>query len=456
MSAPSNPFGSTSHPGDLARRSPSRPGDTADGATAGTDGSASWLGPADISEIQTGLLPERQWDKSDILTDKLPPRPRDIAEQETGRLPDRSDAVSWPPMPAPVAAPPPVSAPTPAAMPAPASLRVSVPTRPVVEISELPTGKLTVPPRPRDDRRDRDDPRAWERERKRAELRERGRARTRAERREREEDSRPLPAAGRRPRRAWWLAGVAVALVLLALSASGLVAFSATRGPAAVVQAYCGDLLAKDYASAYDLFSPHARARLTEDQFQRAGVVRERLDGVATGCAITDGLPLVGSAGALNPFAGAATITATLRRRRAQTGTVTLVRQDGGSWTIDALDPALEGADVAPLSLADAFCAGLVAGDFHSAYGLFSNVARHRVSEAEFTQAVKDALSDGGNAKVTSCAPDPATYSVKGTTASVTAELDTSAGGVPLTLPTTLTFVKDHGAWVIDNFDVTP
>ena len=78
------------------------------------------------------------------------------------------------------------------------------------------------------------------------------------------------------------------------------------------------------------------------------------------------------------------------------------------------------------------------------------------MSEAEFTQAVKDALSDGGNAKLASCAPDPASYTIRDATASVTAELGTSSGGVPLTLPTTLTFVKAQGAWTIDNFDVTP
>jgi hypothetical protein len=502
MSTPSNPFGSTSSPGEQPRHAPSRPGDTAGEATAGTDGPASRPGMADISEIQTDLLPERQWDKSDVLTDKLPPRPRDISEVETGRLPERSPDITeletgllrprppvvgrpdtLPPAPVavPVVVPAPVSVPAPI-MPAPASepdpvpvpVRLFAPTRPAVEISELPTGKLTMPPRPRPGLRPRprprprpdtgdvDDQRERERERKRAELRERGRIRARAATETRELDDlddsaepAPLPTRRRR-RRAWWIAGLAVVLALLTLSGGGLVTFSATQGPEAVIQAYCGDLLARDYASAYDLLSPHARARLTREQFERAGAVRERLDGAATACALADGLPLVGNVAALNPFATTATITATLRRRRAQTGAVTLVRQDGGAWAIDRIDPSLEGADVTPLLLADTFCGALVAGDFHAAYGLFSAAARHRVSEAEFTQAVKDALSDGGNAKLASCTPDPASYSVMDATASVTANVDTSAGGVPLTLPTTLTFVKAQGGWTIDNFDVTP
>lgn len=488
MSTPSNPFGSTSAPGEQSRL-----GETAGGATGGTDAPAPRSGMADISEIQTDLLPERQWDKSDVLTDKLPPRPRDIAELETGQMPERPPditeletgllrprppAVSRPyiptPTPAPVAVPVAVPVPVPAPAsepdPVPVPVRLFSPTRPVVEISELPTGKLTVPPRPRPrprprhDTDDLDDSRERERERKRAELRERGRVRAGAETatrgRELDDaddlaDSAPLPARRRR-RRTWWMIGIAVVLGLLVLSAGGLVTFAATQGPAAVIQAYCGDLLAKDYASAYDLFTSHARGHLTKDQFERAGAIRERLDGAATDCAITDSLPLAGNIGALNPFAGSATISATLRRRRAQTGVVTLVRQDGGAWAIDRIDPALEGADVAPLGVADTFCAALVAGDFHSAYGLFSDAARRRVSEVEFTHAVKDALSDGGNAKLASCAADPASYTVKDATASVTAELGTSSGGVPLTLPTTLTFVKAQGAWTIDNFDVTP
>src|SRR5690349_13550228 len=84
MSTPSNPFGSTSAPGEQSRL-----GETAGGATGGTDAPAPRSGMADISEIQTDLLPERQWDKSDVLTDKLPPRPRDIAELETGQMPER-------------------------------------------------------------------------------------------------------------------------------------------------------------------------------------------------------------------------------------------------------------------------------------------------------------------------------------------------------------------------------
>ncbi len=477
MSTPSNPFGSASSPGEQARHATSRPGETAGEATGGRDGSAPRPGMADISEIATDLLPDRQWDQSDVLTDKLPPRSRDIAELETGRLPERPRDITEietsllgerPPAVRRPYTPAPASDPDPDPVPVPVPVRLFPPARPVVEISELPTGKLTVPPRwrprtrPRHDTDDGDD--ARERERKRAELRERGRARghAEAERRARDlddlEDSAPLPAM-RRSRRAWpsaWMIGIAVVPLLLVLSASGLVAFAATQGPAGVVQAYCGDLLARDYASAYDLFSPQARARLTKDQFERASAIRERLDGAATDCAITDGLPLVGNPGALNPFAGTATITATLRRRHAQSGAVTLARQDGGTWAIDRIDPSLEGADVAALLVADRFCDALVAGGFQAAYGLFSDAARRQVSEAEFAQAVKDALSDGGNAKLASCAPDPATYTVKGTTASVTVELDTGDGGVPLTVPTTLTFGNDHGAWTIDTFDVTP
>lgn len=477
MSTPSNPFESTRAPGEQARHAASRPGETAGEATGGRDGSASRSGMADISEIATDLLPERQWDQSDVLTDKLPPRPRDIAELETGRLPERPRDITEIETGLLGERPPAVSRPyTPASDPdpdpVPVPVRLFPPTRPVVEISELPTGKLTAPPRwrpgtrPRHDTDDGDDARERERERerKRAERRERGHARghAEAERRARDlddlDDSAPLPAM-RRSRRAWpsaWMIGIVVVPLLLVLSAGGLVAFAVTQGPVGVVQAYCGDLLARDYASAYDLFSPQARARLTRDQFERASAIRERLDGAATDCAITGGLPLVGNPGALNPFAGTATISATLRRRHAQSGAVTVARQDGGAWAIDRIDPSLEGADVAPLLVADRFCGALVAGGFQAAYGLFSDAARRRVSEAEFAQAVKDALSDGGNAKLASCAPDPATYTVKGTTASVTVVFDTSDGGVPLIVPTTLTFGNDHGAWMIDSFDVTP
>jgi hypothetical protein len=459
MSTPSNPFGSTSAPGEQAHDARSDPGETAGEAGGNVDWSAPRPGMADVSEIQTDVLPARQWDKSDVLTDKLPPRPRDIAEVgtsqlpsrppdmaelETGRLPERPPAVSQPHTPVSVTVPAPVSVPAPTAVPtaAPMPARTSPPARLMVEISELPTAKLVVPPRPR--------------------ARGRPRAEAEAERRERDlddlddlDDSAALPAV-RRSRRTWWMIGIAVALGALVLSASGLVAFAATQGPAAVIQTYCGDLLAKDYASAYELFSPHARGRLTKEQFERAETIYVRLDGTATGCAITDSLPLVGNMGALNPFASSATISATLRRRRAQTGAVTLVRQGGGAWAIERIDPALEGADVAPLGVADTFCAALIADDIHSAYGLFSDAARHRVSEAELTHAVKDALSDGGNAKLTSCTPDPTTYAVNGVTARVRAEIGTSSGGVPLTLPITLTFVKAHGGWTIDTFDVTP
>ena len=127
----------------------------------------------------------------------------------------------------------------------------------------------------------------------------------------------------------------AVAVANLSRAATSLI--QQYEGPLITSETFCSDETSHDYAGAYGQFSPTLRASITLDAFVTQSQVRDNLEGAIQSCDVnTSNLQA-------NSFTSStATLTINMTRSGAGTftGSVTLVK-DGGTWTIDSVDPSL-------------------------------------------------------------------------------------------------------------------
>lgn len=268
-----------------------------------------------------------------------------------------------------------------------------------------------------------------------------------------------LPAKPGRSRLRAALILVVAVIALVAVAVGGLLFYGylQAKQPIDAAQAFCADLKAQRYDAAYARLSPAYQARLPKDQYLAAAQLHDAVDGKVTDC----GLPGV-TAGLGVHLGGdnAASFGARITRatRGSFEGTVALVK-DGGAWRIDRLDDALQGTDIGPLAAGQRLCAALVAGDYATAYGLYSAREQQSLGSAQdFAATYKNAF--GGPLKLTGCAPDLKSYQAQGPTAKLDVHLtvteSTALGTQTIDVPTpvTLRFIQEGGAWKVDQFDL--
>jgi hypothetical protein len=240
----------------------------------------------------------------------------------------------------------------------------------------------------------------------------------------------------------------ALAVVLLAAIAGGL-AFAANQAgqPGQVLTRFCADLTKQKYADAYSLLSSAARAQTKQEQWVQQQTLHDQIDGTIHTCSAGQ------TSGGWLTFANAgSSSTVTISRTKPYSGLVVLAHQTDG-WKVDKIDPRLAGTDIAPLGVAEHFCAALGQQDFATAYADLSSRQHAGTSQADWTNAYTQALGASG-AKVTGCTPNLQTYSVTPPTAQVDAamqlQVTTSSGPTTVPVPFRFSLVSEASGWKID------
>jgi hypothetical protein len=263
----------------------------------------------------------------------------------------------------------------------------------------------------------------------------------------------PMMPAKKSRKRLWITLGVIAGVLVLACGGIGFVFFSAFQEalkPVTVATTFCNDLKAQNYTAAYDLLSSTTQGQVSRDQFVQASQLQDQIDGTVKSCG-----PVTGSGAdtKIDVNAGKASLKATVQRNQAFTGAILLVKQ-GSDWKIDDIDASLQGRDITPIIVADAFCKALVANDFHTAYTLLSTRQQGLATEDEFKQqiAAPDPTT-GDTVTIQGCTPKFGSYTVSATSATLQTSLSASVGSTSGSVDVTLTFVKEGDNWKIDKLD---
>jgi hypothetical protein len=267
-----------------------------------------------------------------------------------------------------------------------------------------------------------------------------------------------MPGTSRRPAKRRLGRGLAVATIsLLALAALGggvlIYGINQAQGPINAAKAFCNDLKTQSYAAAYALLSSGYQSRVSKDQFITEAKLHDQIDKPIADCGQPNTGVFTFSLGTSNTQRLNVLIT---RESSKVNGSISLVKQ-GNDWKVDSIDAALLGTDLGALQVAQAFCTDFLAGDYASAYGLFSAKAQQNYgSEQQFESTFKNGFS--GPLKLTACAPDITKYSVNSPSAQVPLKaavtLTTSAGADTIPIPGTLKCILVSGTWKIDELDL--
>jgi hypothetical protein len=240
----------------------------------------------------------------------------------------------------------------------------------------------------------------------------------------------------------------ALAVVLLGAIAGGA-AFAANQAgqPGQALTRFCADLTQQKYADAYGLLSSGARAQTSQDQWVQQQQLHDQVDGPAHTCSAGQT-----SGGWLTFAVAGSSASVKITRAKPSSGVVVLAHQANG-WKVDKIDPRLQGTDLAPLHVAESFCAALAAQDFVAAYADLSSRQHAGTSQADWAKAYTQALGSA-SAKVTGCAPNLASYSVQPPSAQVDIAMQeqvaTSAGATTVAVPFRFTLVSESAGWKID------
>lgn len=236
-----------------------------------------------------------------------------------------------------------------------------------------------------------------------------------------------------------------VALVCLI----GGIAFATSQSsqPGQTLASFCGDLAHQKYTDAYGLLSGGAQSQTNQSQWVQDQQLHDQIDGQVKACSAGQA-----SGGWLTFIHSGSEATVQLTRTKPYSGTIVLTHQVDG-WKVDQIDPKLQGTDLAPLQLAESFCAALARQDFTAAYADLSHAQQTSVSQGDFTKAYTQALSSA-NAKFAGCTPNLQSYSVQPPLAKVDVAMQvqvaTSGGPSTAAVPFHFALVRESTAWKID------
>ncbi len=267
----------------------------------------------------------------------------------------------------------------------------------------------------------------------------------------------PPPPAKKSRRGLWMTLGIIAGVLILACALVGvLIVKPIADKTAAVVAAateagsFCNDLKAQNYTDAYSQLSSAYQGTIPQDQFTQGAKLHDQIDGQVTACGTPNSSSSTGVS--INSANTQVTLTVTMTRKQTYTGNIVLVKS-GSAWKIDKIADTLQGTDLGALQTASAFCTALVKSDFQTAYGLLSAAQQSQSTEQDFADSFTSSFKSAG-LTLTGCTPDLGTYSVSGSTAMLKSTLDVSLSGVTTSVPITLSFKQEGGAWKIDNIDI--
>ncbi|HEX8033939.1 MAG TPA: hypothetical protein VF510_08840 [Ktedonobacterales bacterium] len=187
----------------------------------------------------------------------------------------------------------------------------------------------------------------------------------------------------KKSRRGLWITLGVVAAVLLVTCAGvgyGVVQYTA---PATAAGLFCGNLKVQNYAASYALLDSTMRAHVSQAQFAEANADLDRAEGALTNCKAATG------SNAYVYSLGGSSATAVLVAQRANGGSfqgAVHLRNEGGSWKVAALDPALLGVDLQALVSMDAYCAALQGQSYDAAYAMLGKGQQAKQKKADYTQ----------------------------------------------------------------------
>jgi hypothetical protein len=195
---------------------------------------------------------------------------------------------------------------------------------------------------------------------------------------------------------------------------------------------------------------------VTSAQFTQASQLHDQIDGKVKSCSlVTSGNNSTAFNFDFNN--NTAKLSSQTERNKAFTGTIALVKQ-GDDWKIDSIDQSLQGTDLGPLQVADDFCKNLAAANYTGAYADLSAKQHSEATAAQFEASIKEGLAAaqqqaGAAVSIAGCKPDLTSYSVSsdGTKATINSQLLVAAGSVQVPVAQKVSFVKESGAWKIDD-----
>ncbi|HEX8034244.1 MAG TPA: hypothetical protein VF510_10370 [Ktedonobacterales bacterium] len=253
----------------------------------------------------------------------------------------------------------------------------------------------------------------------------------------------------------WIASAVSAVLLLVALGVGGfgLYATHEAQQPALAAQTFCRDIQTKQYDAAYHMLSSTYQAKTSQAQFVEEAGLHDQVDGPAAACAIMHNNAPTGFTLRL---VDGATLGMRISRHKPLDGNITVIKE-GTVWKVDSIATSLQGTDLAPLFVGMTFCKALVAKDYAAVYNTFSSHERSGGSEAVFAATFTKAF--GANLEITGCTPTVASYVVASNATSATVDVALQLtfhvqGNGQVTIPATLAFVGESGAWKVDSIAI--
>lgn len=242
-------------------------------------------------------------------------------------------------------------------------------------------------------------------------------------------------------------------LAVLGIGGFGLYATHEAQQPALAAQAFCRDIQTKQYDAAYHMLSSSYQAKTPQAQFVQQAGLHDQVDGPAAACAVVASNAPTGFTLRL---VDGATLGMRITRHKPLDGNITVIKE-GAGWKVNSIATSLQGTDLAPLFVGMTFCKALVAKDYAAVYNTFSSHERSGGSEAVFATTFTKAF--GTNLEITGCTPTVASYAVAPNTSSATVDVALQVtfhvqGNGQVTIPATLAFVGESGAWKVDSIAI--
>ncbi|GEM_PF-707170 len=208
------------------------------------------------------------------------------------------------------------------------------------------------------------------------------------------------PAAPPKRSRTGMIVGIVAAVVIVALLAGGAgyyflsyLPMQARAQVTSVARGFCDDLTTQNYVSAYEATGSALHSKYTQTLFTQDFAALDKAEGAASACS-----------GSLSFTYGNSTATYATTLTRSTSGPLQgalHLKQEGGTWKVDAIDTALLGVNLEALQTELGYCSALEQQDYTTAYSYLDSSVQASTSQTDYTNT--ENLHDQINGKVTAC-----------------------------------------------------